>query len=390
MTRFKRTRGARGLAGTGTVLFTIVVLYLAATAGRVYLRKYYIFLPDYVRWTLSNEPSTSGKATHLMFIFVDHFEPGSDAERVREWGSRYRVLAARHRDSAGRPPQHTFFFPGDQLNADVLRALKEMTAAGFGEVELHYHHDYDTASTFRPKVKAAIHEMQQYGFLETTDGETRFAFIHGNWGLDNSNGPLYCGVNDELRLLRELGCFADFTFPSVYEDSQPPFVNTLYAARDDSRPKSYQAQMPLSTLADGSSDLLIFEGPLIFSPSLNPRHLFLDLDDGDIHPAVPPSPRRVDRWVRADVHVRQRPDWIFVKVFAHGISTPEDEESVLGESVDRTLSYLEHQYNDGRSYVLHYVTAREAYNLVRAAVDGATGNPDRYLDYVVKPYVAGS
>jgi hypothetical protein len=35
------------------------------------------------------------------------------------------------------------------------------------------------------------------------------------------------------------------------------------------------------------------------------------------------------------------------KVFAHGVSTPEDEEVVLGPTFDETLSYLERRYNDG-------------------------------------------
>jgi hypothetical protein len=46
------------------------------------------------------------------------------------------------------------------------------------------------------------------------------------------------------------------------------------------------------------------------------------------------------------------------------------------------------RYNDGARYVLHYVTAREAYNVVRAAMDGQGGDPDAYRDWDVKPYVA--
>ena len=39
-------------------------------------------------------------------------------------------------------------------------------------------------------------------------GKPAFAFIHGNWALDNSRqdgGRNYCGVNSEIRLLRDLG-----------------------------------------------------------------------------------------------------------------------------------------------------------------------------------------
>ena len=52
------------------------------------------------------------------------------------------------------------------------------------------------------------------------------------------------------------------------------------------------------------------------------------------------------------------------------------------------MFYLEARYNDGVNYILHYVTAREAYNVARAAAAGATGEPPQYYDYVVKPYVA--
>jgi hypothetical protein len=34
---------------------------------------------------------------------------------------------------------------------------------------------------------------------------------------------------------------------------------------------------------------------------------------------------------------------------------------------------------------VHYVTAREMYNVARAAMDGRTGSPAAYLDYEVAP-----
>jgi hypothetical protein len=43
--------------------------------------------------------------------------------------------------------------------------------------------------------------------------------------------------------------------------------------------------------------------------------------------------------------------------------------------------YLESAYNDGRDYVLHYVSAREMYNIAKAAEAGKTGDPGRYRDY---------
>jgi hypothetical protein len=370
------------------VFLLAIVLYMAATAVRLYARKYYIFIPSYAHWLMTPAPSAGAAPTHIFFLVTDHFEPDYDADRVRHWTDRYRALAARHRDSDGRPPQHGWFYPGEQGDPTIFGILREMTTAGFGEVELHYHHHYDTLETLRPQLTDAIADFQQYGFLKTRDGQTRFAFIHGNSDLDNSNGPDNCGVSTELRLLRDLGSFADFTFPSVYLDSQPPFVNNIYAAKDDDQPKSYTRPLPLSALRDGSADLMIFQGPLIFSPSLKLSHLFLDLDDGDLHAAVPASADRVDRWVRANVHVADRPDWIFIKTFTHGISSAAEEDAIVGPAFDAALSHLEQQYNDGRRYVLHYITARQAYNLARAAADGMRGDPRQYFDTPIPPYIA--
>jgi hypothetical protein len=372
------------------MLLALITLYSLAFGVRVYVRKYYFFLPDYAR-SVATRPAASGSTpTHVFLLFTDHFEPDYDERRVNDWSRRYAALAARHRDSVGRPPQHTFFYPGEQSSPAIYEALRKMTADGLGEVELHYHHGYDTAQTLRPQLEEAIREFQQYGFLMTADGRTEFAFIHGNSGLDNSNGEWLCGVNDEIRLLHQLGCFADFTFPSVFEDAQPRTVNSIYATRDDDGPKSYDHSLPLTAIRDGTADLMIFQGPIVLEPSLSFRHLFVDVDDGDVHASEHASPARVDRWIRADVHVSQRPDWVFVKLFAHGISTAGDAEACLGADFDEALSYLEHAYNDGTRYVLHYITAREAYNLARAAAEGATGGPEQYLDAYVRPYRAGS
>jgi hypothetical protein len=57
---------------------------------------------------------------------------------------------------------------------------------------------------------------------------------------------------------------------------------------------------------------------------------------------------------------------------------------LLGKAVDDMYSYLEQNYNDGSRYVLHYVTAREMFNIVKAAEDGHVGNPNDYRDYVLK------
>src|SRR2546426_2077713 len=57
----------------------------------------------------SHPPEVAPGPTHLFFITVDHFEPDWSLPRTQDWAARYRTLAGRHRDSTGRPPQHTWF-----------------------------------------------------------------------------------------------------------------------------------------------------------------------------------------------------------------------------------------------------------------------------------------
>ncbi len=383
LSRLDLRRAAAVLVAAGSLL------YVGAAAGRIVARKQYVFLADYLRWTATPAPVPSG-ATHVLLLFADHFEPDRQLSTVREWLRRYEKMASRHRDATGRLPQHTWFYPAEQYEPAILAELGNTVRRGYGEVEFHFHHDFDTAETIRPRLQQALDQFGQFGFDRTPDGRTRFAFVHGNSGLDNSNGPLYCGVSSELSLLRDLGAFADFTFPSIYLDSQPPTVNTIYAARDDEQPKSYTRTWPLNALHGGGADLMIFEGPLVFAPTLNPRRLFLEVDDGDIHPAMPAAPGRIGRWLRAGVHVPGRPEWVFIKLFGHGAESPEDVDAVTGKDFDGMLGYLESHYNDGSQYVLHYVTAREAYNVAMAAADGRSGDPSQYLDYVVPRYIADS
>jgi len=45
--------------------------------------------------------------------------------------------------------------------------------------------------------------------------------------------------------------------------------------------------------------------------------------------------------------------------------------------------HLETKYNDGRDWKLHYVSAREMYNIIKAAENGLDGDPGAYRDHVL-------
>lgn len=365
-----------------------VCLYFVAFAYRIYERKLYVWLPGYAE-DRAHQESAHAKPVHLFVMFADHFEPGTHLDRTKRWETEYPKLADRHRDSSGRKVQHSWFYPGEQPIDKNMESLQSLVRGGYGEVELHYHHGGDTQESTEKKFSAAVKYFQRFHFLRGIDGKTHFAFIHGNWGLDNSNGAETCGANRELSLLLGLGCFADYTFPSIFYNSQPRTVNTILEAIDDDGPKSYDHGTPLRVgrpIDDRA--LVLVEGPLLLFPTLSIRKLFVGIEDGNVHLSDPIDEPRVDRWMSANVHVQGRPEWVFIKVHGHGASTDDDMEEWLGGDLERGLSYLERRYNDGTNYVLHYVTARETYNLVRAAAAGKTGNPREYMDWVIPPYEA--
>jgi len=355
----------------------------------------FIWLPDYVRQGVGNRAKHDGPM-HIMFCFVDHYEPGwqspgfeVERERVARWCQAYPVLAKGHRDADGQYPKHCFFYPEEEYREEHLHALSELCAQGFGEIEIHLHHDQDTEEGLRAKMTGFIDKlMHVHGVLpkESDSGPAKFAFIHGNWALDNSRPDgRWCGIDNELEVLRDLGCYADFTLPSAPSDTQTAKINSIYYAADDPhRPKSHNRGVDVEVGKAPSGDLMIIQGPLGLNWKRRKLGIFPRIENADIRRSSPPTPDRIDRWIKAHVHVKGRPEWCFVKIHTHG-TQEEDMETLLGKPVDDMYHDLEQRYNDGSRYVLHYVTAREMYNIVKAAEDGHAGNPNDFRDYILKP-----
>lgn len=358
-------------------------------------RNLHLWLPAYL---LRPRRSAHAGPTHVMFMFVDHFEPmwhGADPDtqrmRVERWAREYRALAGRHRDADGRPPQHTFFYPQEEYTPAHLDALASLCRDGYGEIEVHLHHDNDTQENFRNVLGEFCQTLhQRHGALPLDPVTQRpaFGFIHGNWSLDNSRADgRWCGLNNEILLLRELGCYADFTLPSAPSDTQTATVNSIYYATDDPLlPKSHDHGVEVQVGGRATGDLMIVQGPLALNWRRR-RGLMPRIENADIRAGNPPSEDRVDLWMRTGIHVKGRPEWIFVKIHTHG-TQDMDMDTLLGEPVDAMHRYLETHYNDGERHVLHYVTAREAYNIIKAAEAGEQGDPNAYRDYALAAPVA--
>jgi len=368
------------------------------------------WLPGYLR-SVCRRPAKTAGTRHLIFCLSDHFEPHGNASScgdavrlVREWVEEYPQATDAFTDSDGRFPQHTFFYPAEAYSAECLDNLALLCKQGHGEVEVHLHHRNDTADNLRATLCDFCDKLHgNHGLLGRDEGgRVRYGFIHGNWALCNSrpDGD-WCGVNEELAVLKQTGCYADFTFPSAPSPTQPRMVNAIYRAEDRpgrprgaDRGKLVQASgqtpvPPHPALSRRSPEgrrrntpLLLIQGPLAPDWGRRKWRILPRLENGDITNVNPPLPRRIDLWVRQGIHVMGRPEWVFVKVFSHGC-VAGNREALLGERMRRCHEYLAEAYDDGKRWRLHYVTAREMYNIVRAAEDGKAGNPGEYRDYEV-------
>jgi len=216
-------------------------------------------------------------------------------------------------------------------------------------------------------------------------GQPLWSFIHGNWCLDNSRPDgRWCGLNNEITLLSEIGCYADFTLPSAPDGSQTKKINSIYYAKDDPyKPKSHNTGKDVEVGEQPWGDLMILQGPLCMAWKRVKGFLLMPkIENSDIRLEQPPAISRMKQWLNCNVHVKGKEDWVFIKVHTHGATEPS--MSVLFDGrLDNFFSDLEDQYNDGANYILHYVTAREMYNIVKAAEAGEQGNPNNYRNYVV-------
>lgn len=358
-----------------------------------------LWLPAYLRQRAWTPPA--GKVVDLMLCVCDHFEPfhATDKkgamERMQLWNREYPKLIDPFRDADGCRPRHTFFYPIEQYDEDVLKSLEDLVRSSEGEVELHLHHKDDTAEGVKSALLRGMEDFSRHGFLsKNAEGKTVYGFVHGNWALDNSHPEgKNCGVSNELTILRETGCFADFTMPSAPHPTQTRIINSIYYAADTPAPKSHDSGTPASVSVAGSSrpqdQLLLIQGPLGLNWEVRKFGVFPRIENADLTGANPPRLDRLRVWLRQGIHVAGRPEWLFIKLHTHG-AIPRNSKVHLGDASRRFHERLLSEYNDGTRFRVHYVSAREMVNIIHAAEDGHTGNPGQFRNYRYKLASAGA
>lgn len=350
----------------------------------VFKRNIHIWLGQYLLDLLQGRAVKATGTVDVMVMLVDHFELAGKPERLEKWLT-YPAVVADFRDADGQPPKHTWFSALDLINEVELAAIRPMVDAGFGEVELHWHHSHADNASFEQDLQNGLRIFQKYGYMTPWQpGQFAcFSFIHGNWSLANSRGHEFCGIDNEIAILQRHGCYADFTFPALFNPAQPDFINRIYYTRDDGQAAGYKRIQRESAagLKAAADEFMIFQGPLTINWRDWHHKWHPTIEDADISRLdTHGNPKRIDSWIRQRIQVKGRPDWVFVKLFCHGA---QDREFVLGEQTRNMHRHFSRYYNDGKRFRLHYVTAREAYNIVKAAEDGKSGNPNEYRDYII-------
>lgn len=331
---------------------------------------------------LRGRPVRFDRPVHVFLCVCDHYEPAwrrpareVEEQRVARWVCEFPRMAERFADATGRCPQHTFFYPVEDEEYDDrhVSQIAQLCRQGFGDVEVHLHHDGQSSQQLRDllsKRTARLHDV--HGLLEKdASGQLTYGFIHGNWALDNSRPDgKWCGVNDEITVLRETGCYADFTMPSAPDPCQTRTINSIYYAIDDpNSPKSHdrgiRAARGRKPPVDG---LLMIQGPLAWDWSRPKWGLLPRLENGDLTGRCPPSLDRFGRWCQSGVCVAGREDWLFVKLHTHG-AQESNMEMFLGDPMARFHSDLKEFADLNPQLKYYYVTAREMAAIARQAED---------------------
>src|SRR5262249_14550925 len=147
-------------------------------------------------------------------------------------------------------------------------------------------------------------------------------------------------------------------------------INSLYyATGTPGRPRGHDTGTDVGSGKAPDGALLIIQGPLLLDWTRRKWGLLPRIENGCLQGKQPPTAGRLDLWLRAPVQVPARPDWFFVKPHTHG-AVEKTQQVLLAEPMLRFHRALAERARSDPDFHFHYVTAREMYNLVRAAEAG--------------------
>ena len=362
---------------------------------------YLRWIPNYA-WQRLTRREPRGPL-HLIIALADHFEPAivpdnpkarapqaEQRRRVETWCSEYSRVAQQYRDKSGRPLVHTYFYPAEQYDHNLVEQIAEHCRSGWGELEIHLHHGIESSATAE-STRAQLVEFRdalanEHGCLSYLDGAgpPKYAFVHGNFALANAGRGFCCGVDNEMEILAETGCYADLTLPATaFHRAQISKINCVYeCALPLNRRAAHARGHNLRSGKAPQTFPLIIQGPLMLHFQRSSHNRFGRFETAALTGANPPRMSRLELWKKAAIAVQGRPDWLFIKLHCHSMA-PNDRDALVGGSFRSFMGELV-SGAEQRQETLHFVTAREMVNMLWAACDGRDGDPDQYRDYRLK------
>ena len=344
---------------------------------------------------------TAFEHKHVIFTVADHFEPSWSDDGLLPLDDQKKALdnyvrlaretGARLKDVDGVSFAHTYFYPAEQYFPELLDTTAGLQAEGLGEVEIHLHHGVespDNEENLRRQLvnfRDALAEEHDCLSRWEGKGDPMYAFVHGNLALANSCGGRFCGVDNEMAVLQETGCYADMTLASAPDQSQVPVINRIYeCGHDFNEAVPHRSGQRLAVGNEIPQLPVIFEGPLVLNWTRTIKGIPVPrIDDGALVYNQPMDQGRMRRWIGSNITVKGRSDWIFVKLYCHGFFA-HDQKASIGEDAVRFFNDIIDYGQKNGEFDVHFASAREAFNMTIAAVDGKSGNPNEYRDYKLK------
>jgi len=336
----------------------------------------------------------TNRSTHIIFVIANHFEPGvgkQAAAPVDSWCKLARSTGNSIKDHDGTSFRHTYFFPAEQYDYASIEKLASLQQDGLGEVEVHLHHGVDKPDnavntrslleTFRDTL-ANKHRCLSF---DATSATPRYAFVHGNSALANSAGGRNCGVDSEMEILAATGCYADFTLPSAPDQSQVPKINSIYQCGNPLQQAKPHRSGPDLKVGDKPPLPIIINGPLVFDWTRRIHGLPIPrVDDGALAGNYPLQIERFRRWQSAQIGIKGRPEWIFIKLHCHAFFE-QDQNAMMGDELKRFMTEILELGNATGHFKVHFASAREVFNIILAALAGEESDPGNYRDYCLRP-----
>jgi hypothetical protein len=171
-------------------------------------------------------------------------------------------------------------------------------------------------------------------------------------------------LKGEVTLLRDLGCYADFTMPAIPEAPQGRIVNQIYwvTSNANGSPRSFDRGVEACVGGGRQGDLLMITGPvgLRFNMRTMPR-----VESGEIAGYDMPTPARVQRWFDLAPTIG---DDLFLKLYTHG-AAEKNLEPLLSSGLANLYAWLAEE-GARRGVEMHWATAWQIYQAAAALIYG--------------------